>query len=628
MSLSRLFKKFSFSKKKTLADNHHLLDQQIVFRLSKSRLPGWRQWRYLPKFLSNKEKLVIIGCLLILIGSLGVLINHYYQNNWQVSPQAGGYYVEGLIGTPRYINPLYSSINQTDRDLSRLIYSSLLTRDSSGKLVNDLAESYQVSPDGLVYTIKLKNNVLWSNGNKLTAEDVVFTYNAIIDSAYGSPLFNSLNGVETTKLDDLTVRFTLGQPYNAFLDLLTIGIMPSELWGQVSAESASLADLNLKPIGSGPYQFKSLTKDRAGTIKAYQLTVNPNYFGPKPYIEELTFKFYANYDELVAALNDGSIDGATYLPQITAQKLLTTSRYNLNYFNTPQLVGLFINDNDATLKNIKIRQALALSLDKNELLLQNNNLVSRLAVGPILKNNQYYDKNLPRWDFDTAKAAQLLLDDGWQLKTITEDDITKAKQNLGQETGDNNQAKLITELGVGQWLQKNNQYLALNLTVVNEPDYLVIAEWLQQSWKKIGININLDIIDPEDINKQIIRQKSYSLLVYGQNLGSENDLTALWHSSQSGPSGFNLSNYRNEKADKALETLRTSTDQVARQQAAKDLQTQINTDLPGIFLYNSSHLYIQNKKIRGLSTDFIIEPADRFNDIESWYIKTKLNWKK
>ena len=170
--------------------------------------------------------------------------------------------------------------------------------------------------------------------------------------------------------------------------------------------------------------------------------------------------------------------------------------------------------------------------------------------------------------------------------------------------------------------------MALNLTVINEPDYLVIAEWLQQSWKKIGININLDIINPEDINKQIIRQKSYSLLVYGQNLGSENDLTALWHSSQSGPSGFNLSNYRNEKTDKALETLRTSTDQAARQQAAKDLQTQINTDLPGIFLYNSSHLYIQNKKIKGLTTDFIIEPADRFNDIENWYIKTKLNWKK
>ncbi|HQB50912.1 MAG TPA: ABC transporter substrate-binding protein [bacterium] len=625
MNLGRLFK---FSKKKKLADNHHQLDQQIVFRLSKSRLPGWRQWRYLPKFLSNTEKMVIIGCLLILISSLGVLINHYYKNNWQVSPKIGGYYVEGLIGTPRYINPLYSSINQTDRDLSRLIYSSLLTRDSLGKLTNDLAESYQVSPDGLVYTIKLRDNVLWSNGNKLTAEDVVFTYNAIIDSAYGSPLFNSLNGVEITKLDDLTIKFTLGQSYNAFLDLLTIGIMPAELWGQVPAESASLADLNLKPIGSGPYQFKSLTKDRAGTIKSYQLAINPNYFGQKPYIEELTFKFFANYDELVAALNDGSIDGATYLPQITAQKLLTTSRYKLNYFNTPQLVGVFINENDTLLKNTKIRQALALALDKNQLLLQNNNLVSRLAAGPILKNNQYYDKDLPRWDFDTAKAAQLLLDDGWQLKTITEDDLTKAKQDLEQETNDNSQAKLIAELGIGQWLQKNNQYLALNLTVVNEPDYIATAEWLQQSWKKIGININLDIIDPEDINKQIIRQKSYSLLVYGQNLGSENDLTALWHSSQSGPSGFNLSNYRNEKVDKALETLRTSTDQAGRQQAAKDLQTQINTDLPGIFLYNSSHLYIQNKKIKGLATDFIIEPADRFNDIENWYIKTKINWKK
>ncbi|HNW55491.1 MAG TPA: ABC transporter substrate-binding protein [bacterium] len=622
MKISQLF------KKKPATNSHHLLDQQIVFRLSKSRVPGWRQWHYLPKFLSNKEKLVIIACLLVLIGSLGVLINHYYKNNWQVSPKSGGYYVEGLIGTPRYINPLYSSINQTDRDLSHLIYSGLLTRDSSGNLINDLAESYQVSPDGLNYTVKLRNNILWSNGSKLTAEDVIFTYSAITDSSYGSPIFNSLNGVEVTRIDDLTVRFTLGQPYNSFLDLLTVGIMPAELWSQVPAESASLADLNLKPIGSGPYQFKSLTKDRAGTIKSYQLNINPNYFGKKPYIEEITFKFYANYEELVAALNDGSIDGAVYLPQTTAQKLLTTSRYNLNRINTSQLISVFINENDATLKNNKIRQALALSLDKNDFLLQNNNLVSRLAVGPILKSNQYYDKNLPRSDFDVAKAAKLLTEDGWQLKTINDNDLAKAKQDLEQNTGDSNQAKLITELGAGQWLQKNNQYLAINLTVVNEPDYLVVADWLSNSWKKIGINVNLDIVSADDASNQIIRQKSYSLLIYGQNLGSGNDLTAFWHSSQSGPSGFNLSNYRNEKVDKSLETLRTSTDKAACQQAASDLQKQINTDLPSISLYNSNYLYIQNKKIKGFSTDFITEPADRFNGIEDWYIKTKLNWKK
>lgn len=628
MSIGQLLKKIKkIHPTSARQPAHHLLDQQVVFRLSKGRLPGWRQWRYLPRFLSRKEKIIIIGCLLVLLASLTILINHFYLANRQLVPKNGGYYVEGLIGTPRYINPLYSSISQTDRDLSRLIYSSLMTRNDQGQLINDLAASYQVSPDGLVYTIKIKNGIKWSNGGQLTADDVIFTYNAIIDPAYGSPIQNSLSGVDVAKVDDLTIRFTLSQPYNAFLDLLTIGILPSELWGQVPAGSASLADLNLKPVGSGPYQFESLTKDRAGTIKSYQLDINPNYFGPKPYIDELTFKFYDNYDELVAALNDGSIDGAAYLPQTIAEKLLAVSRYNLKYLNTSQLVAIFINENDQTLKNKVLRQALALSLDKNQLLLDNSNTVSHLANGPILTNNQYYDKNLPRLAYDLAKASKLLTDDGWQLKTITAEQVTAAEKQIEQNQGDQNQAKTITDLGAGQWLQKNNQYLALNLTVVNEPDYLKLANWLSDSWKKIGLKITLDVVNVEDINNQIIQQKDYSLLLYGQNLGSENDLTALWHSSQSGPNGFNLSNYKNAKVDKSLEILRTSVDQTTKLQVAKDLQNQINSDMPAIFLYNSTYLYSQNKKIKGFTTDFIVEPADRFNQAKRWYTKTKIGLK-
>jgi len=146
--------------------------------------------------------------------------------------------------------------------------------------------------------------------------------------------------------------------------------------------------------------------------------------------------------------------------------------------------------------------------------------------------------------------------------------------------------------------------------------------------KKIGIKIYLDIVDPKNINDQIIRRKNYSLLLYGQNLGSENDLTAFWHSSQRGPNGLNLSNYHNEQVDKSLEILRTSADEEAKKKAAQTLQQQIAADLPAIFLYNPTYLYIQNKKIKGFAMGVIIEPADRFNQINQWYIKTKIKWQK
>jgi len=628
MSIKKIFNKIKRQTDNDHPVSQHVLDQEIVFRLSKGRLPGRRQWHYLPKFLSKKEKILIIICLFIILASLGLLSYNYYQKHCEKIPQSGGYYVEGLIGTPRYINPLYSSFNQTDRDLARLIYSSLFTRDAQGHLINDLAESYEVSPDHLTYIIKIKDNVKWSNGQNLTAEDVLFTYTAIMDQAYGSPLRNSFSGLEINKVDDLTIKFTLSQPYNAFLDLLTIGIMPRELWGQIPASSASLADLNLKPIGSGPYQFKSLTKDKAGNIKSYELTVNPYYFRQLPYIPKLTFKFYNNYEELAAALGDGSIDGAAYLPQKTAEDLITTRRYDLKYLGTSQLVAIFINSEDKVLKDKNIRRALALSIDKNKILLDNNNLIGHLATGPILNHNPYYDKTIAEVSYNPTEAQKILTDSGWSLKTITTDDVSAAQQKLQNNQGDQNEAKTIIDLGPGQWLQKNNQYLTFNLTVVNEPDYLAIAQQIGLAWQKIGIKTYLDVVDPENINNQIIRRKNYSLLLYGQNLGSENDLAAFWHSTQSGPNGLNLSNYRNEQVDKSLETLRTSIDEEAKKKAAQTLQQQIATDLPAIFLYNPTYLYIQNKKIKGFAMEVIIEPADRFNQINEWYIKTKIKWQK
>jgi len=628
MSIKKIFDKTKNHKTSDQSLSQHVLDQEIIFRLSKGRLPGRRQWHYLPKFLSKKEKIIIIICLIAILSSLSFFLYNYYQKHCEKIPQNGGYYVEGLIGTPRYINPLYLTFNQTDRDLARLIYSSLFTRDAQGHLINDLAESYEVSPDHLTYIIKIKDNVKWSNGQNLTAEDVLFTYTAIMDQAYGSPLRNSFSGLEINKVDDLTIKFTLSQPYNAFLDLLTIGIMPRELWGQIPASSASLADLNLKPIGSGPYQFKSLTKDKAGNIKSYELTVNPYYFRQLPYIPKLTFKFYNNYEELAAALGDGSIDGAAYLPQKTAEDLITTRRYDLKYLGTSQLVAIFINSEDKVLKDKNIRRALALSIDKNKILLDNNNLIGHLATGPILNHNPYYDKTIAEVSYNPTEAQKILTDSGWSLKTITTDDVSAAQQKLQNNQGDQNEAKTIIDLGPGQWLQKNNQYLTFNLTVVNEPDYLAIAQQIGLAWQKIGIKTYLDVVDPENINNQIIRRKNYSLLLYGQNLGSENDLAAFWHSTQSGPNGLNLSNYRNEQVDKSLETLRTSIDEEAKKKAAQTLQQQIATDLPAIFLYNPTYLYIQNKKIKGFAMEVIIEPADRFNQINEWYIKTKIKWQK
>ena len=123
-----------------------------------------------------------------------------------------------------------------------------------------MVEDYKITPDGKNYTLKIKQNIKWHNGDPLNTDDVLFTFGAIQDPAYKSPLRASFSGVQIERVDDNTVKFILSEPYAAFLNLLTFGIMPAGLWQEINPASASLAELNTKPIGSGPYKFKIIGK--------------------------------------------------------------------------------------------------------------------------------------------------------------------------------------------------------------------------------------------------------------------------------------------------------------------------------------------------------------------------------
>lgn len=123
-----------------------------------------------------------------------------YYNKTKAIPKYGGEYIEGIVGQPQHINPVLSLSNNTDDDLSQLIYSSLMKYDSTGNLTNDVTDSYDLSDDKTLYTFRLKNNVLWHDGEKLTAEDIAFTLSLIVDPSYKSPLRYNWQSVETKSI--------------------------------------------------------------------------------------------------------------------------------------------------------------------------------------------------------------------------------------------------------------------------------------------------------------------------------------------------------------------------------------------------------------------------------------------
>src|SRR5581483_8799299 len=220
--------------------------------------PSFSQWKQLFKVLKKREKISLTIFFLIAIASLGFFVTSIYLDATKQVPALGGTYIEGVVGQPRFINPVYGETNDTDRTLIDLVYSGLMTYDSQGKIVKDLADSYTVSDDGKTYDFQLKKTAVWQDGKPLTADDVVFTIKTLQNSDYKSPLRANWIDVDVEKISDSSVRFLLKSPYNAFLENCTVKIIPQHIWGTIAPENFILSVYNLQPVGSGPFQFADI----------------------------------------------------------------------------------------------------------------------------------------------------------------------------------------------------------------------------------------------------------------------------------------------------------------------------------------------------------------------------------
>jgi len=206
-------------------------------------------------------------------------------------PQRGGEIKEGLIGVPRFVNPVIS-ISDTDRDISSLIYSGLLKVNAEGKIINDLAESINISEDGLTYSVKIRDDAFFHDNKPVTVDDLIFTIEKTQDPAIKSPKRPNWEGISIQKVNDKEVNFTLKQAHSPFIYNLTLGILPKHIWNNISADEFAFSKYNLEPIGSGPYKLEKIKKDSDGIIKKYYLESYNKYTLGEPFIEKISFVFY------------------------------------------------------------------------------------------------------------------------------------------------------------------------------------------------------------------------------------------------------------------------------------------------------------------------------------------------
>lgn len=545
------------------------------------------------QILSHREKITVNALILVATVSLLGSIAGFYLHFTKAVPIFGGEYSEGIIGQPLYVNPILAQGSDADQDLSALVYSGLFKYDSDGKLIPDLAEGYEISDDKLTYTVHLKKDVKWHDGEPFTSDDVLFTIQAVQDPIFKSPLRQNWQGVGIETEDENTVRFILQSPYVFFLNNLSVGILPRHIWEMVAPANFPLAEYNLRPVGTGPFKFSDFEKDADGNILSYDLEANENYFGPKPHIGRVSFSFYFDEDSMLEAYNNKQIFGSSYLSPSRLKDIKSRRSAEVHSISIPRYFAVFLNQQKSkVLADRDVRKALSLATDRKAIVGEVLAGEGKEIYSPIPPGSSGFTDDVKKFEFNIDEAGKTLDAAGWKK-------------------------------GDDGFRKKDNQVLEFKFVTTDWPDLMQTAELLKKQWEAVGVKADYEALALPDIQQNYIRPREYDALLFGQMLGMDPDPLAFWSSSQTRDPGLNLALYSNQDVDKTLEKIRNETDEEKRTELYKKFQQSVADDVPAVFLYSPNYIYVTNKKVQGVKISAMTTPDRRFANVTEWYVKTK-----
>ncbi|MDD5710846.1 MAG: ABC transporter substrate-binding protein [Candidatus Colwellbacteria bacterium] len=520
----------------------------------------------LVKALSKKERLVFYVALAVFSASLLTYSALFVKTGTYVLPAAGGTYREGMVGQPAFINPILPSgaSTETDRLLSRLVFASLA----------DMAETVKHSADGKIWNVRLKDGIRWHDGEKVTADDVVFTVDTIQNPEMRSWLQGSFEGVTVSRVSELEVEFTLQNSYAFFAEdhLASFRPIPKHIFADIPAVNFTRSSFGLAPIGSGLYRVASHEKDSKGYVETLTLESNRDYFERSAYIENLIFNFFKKEADLVSAYNLGQLDGFGLSTAESLSERPILIRHQLHYLSSSRYYAIFINQNVApnALSDVSVREELSAAIDRDELIDTALNGQGTPFFGPTHQSPE------PTASFST---------EGFE---------------------------------------------GLNLRLIApEESFLVkTAEKVKKDWEFLGIQTELIVRSSRDIQQDILPNANYEMLLFGNIVKENGDLFAFWHSSKTSFPDQNLALYQSSYVDGLLETYRTTFDEETRVALLQKIGDTIADDFPAIFLYSPNYVYITTPSLGGFDDQKIINTSDdRFADVADWFVKSNRSFR-
>ncbi|MFW6307704.1 MAG: peptide-binding protein [Campylobacterales bacterium] len=460
---------------------------------------------------------------------------------------------------PSKLNPILAG-DAGSSEISSKIFSGLLKYDKDGNIVTDLAKSYDfVDEKTLLFT--LRDDVLWHDGAKFSAKDVVFTYKTITSPKIFSPYSSSYTKIESVEaLDEYRVKVVYKEPYFRALEIWLVSLIPEHILKD--EEEIMTSSFNTKPIGTGPYTLKNLSYSQNVELEAFK-----DYYDGEPKIKNISYRFTPDRASEFMLLRKGELDVGSLTP------LQYTRQIDLDFekrFKIYELIGhsygyMGFNLKKEKFKSLKLRQALAMLVNREELIDIMAFGYGDIVNGPFLKGAIGYNKDIKLPDYNPKKAIEILNSLGYN------------KQNP----------------------------LTFQIAVPSSGSGKQIAQIIQYMFSFAPIEVSIRAVEWQAFLNTIVEPRDFDALIMAWSLALFPNPETLWHSSSDKKGGFNFIGYKNQKVDSLIEESMKIVDRDVLDKKLQEIYKLISQDIPYIFLYSSKNLVASKKNIQNIEPSII-----------------------
>ena len=488
----------------------------------------------------------------------------------------GGTYTEATIGEVNSMNPLFATTS-SEKVLSKLMFATISTIDYSGHPGIGLASSILPSEDGKIWTVRLRDDLKWSDGEPITNEDIIFTIELIKNPAVNTIYSSNFSNVKVSENEKSEIVFELPTTYADFISALNVPVVPKHILESSDPKVLIENDFSNSPVTSGAFNFNAIQTSANNDEKVVYLSANPYYYKGKPFLNSFAIHTFSDKKKIINAVNTGSVTATAEISDADSGEIT-----NKQFFKKDSSLNsgafIFFNTSSSATKNADLRTAIRVGLDIAKIREQAPETTS--LDYPLLESQIKLSKypSIQSYNFEEAR--------------------NKINEIKGEET------------------------IHIEVATINSGYLPNVTNAIVEGLKELGLDVNITVYEEnQDFMTNVISKRNYDILVYEVGLGADPDLLPYYHSSQASSSGLNLSNYRSLLVDDLLLSARDTLNEESRVKKYETFLEYWVTGIPAIALYRPNLTYIYNKNVRTFNNDIrLVTALDRFTDISDWAV--------